>query len=197
MDKVSHLGDFIAAARKYVRARGGSALHAGVGNVNSAESRRPQPWPVPFCDQEGTETMNTSQDQQDDVPEVERGQIWRHRVTNKRYRVLAVRDGSALLMALDLAGGPNQWRAVRSMLAPMGGWALMPGPHAVLRQHVARSDIALPSNVRTSNVFNLLSRKARVEAFEQAQRTERTERHVCPFDGLASTSPGTADNFHD
>lgn len=49
--------------------------------------------------------MNTSHIQEHDAPQVERGQIWRHRVTNKRYRVLAARDGSALLMALDLAGG--------------------------------------------------------------------------------------------
>lgn len=49
--------------------------------------------------------MNTSHIQEHDAPQVERGQIWRHRVTNKRYRVLAAREGSALLMALDLAGG--------------------------------------------------------------------------------------------
>lgn len=144
--------------------------------------------------------MNTSHIQEHDAPQVERGQIWRHRVTHKRYRVLAARDGSALLMALDLAGGPSQWRPVRSMLAPKGDWALMPGPHAALRQHLARSDIARPSIVRTSNVFYLQPRKARAEAVERAQRTESTElteRLACSFEVLASTAPGAADSFLD
>ena len=139
--------------------------------------------------------MNTSHIQEQDAPQVERGQIWRHRITHKRYRVLAARDGSALLMALDLAGGPSQWRPVRSMLAPKGDWALMPGPHAAQRQHVARSYIARPSNV-----FYLQHRKARVEAVERAQHTERTERTeglACPFEVLASTAPGAADSFLD
>lgn len=83
------------------------------------------------------------------------------------------------------------------MLAPKGDWALMPGPHAALRQHVARSDIALPSIVRTSNVVYLQPRKARAEAVGRGERTERTDGLACPFEVLASTAPGAADSFLD
>ena len=100
--------------------------------------------------------MTTSRNQEQGDPQVERGQLWRNRITHSRYWVLAARDGDALLMSLDIASGERRhWQPVRSMLWPKGAWVRMPEPQTAPRQ------LQTPSgNVRPSNVFFLQPRGA-------------------------------------
>lgn len=113
-------------------------------------------------------------------PQVERGQLWRNRITHKRYWVLAARDGAALLMSLDMARGERRhWQPVPSMLLPRGDWVRIPVPQTAPRQ------LQMPSgNVRPCNVYFLQPRA------ELAQcQDPPAEQISCLLDGSASKTP--------
>lgn len=124
--------------------------------------------------------MTTSLNQEQGDPQVERGQLWRNRITLKRYWVLAARDGAALLMSVDMAsGGRRHWQPMPSMLCPKGDWVRMPVPQT------APPQLHYPSgSVRPSNVYFLQPRAALAKCQDPP-----TEQISCSLVVLASKTP--------